>query len=151
MSDYARLADFLARQKSDHWDASFAVVEQVIGRPLPPSASKYPAWWANQSGTGHSQTVGWRSVGWKTAALDLPHRRVRFIRDRKRVRDGQTTAPRPSLEALWARAEELTANRDRNAVMRIALEGLIAREAASQLAALGGMMPDFRMPPRERA
>ena len=65
MSRYEPLAQFLAAKKGDSWEASFEDIEKQLGGPLPQSAYKYPAWWANQTGPGHSQTRGWRSVGWR--------------------------------------------------------------------------------------
>lgn len=152
MSNYAGLATFLAARKSDQWDAGFADVERLIGRALPASAHKYAAWWANQAGPGHSQTVGWRSVGWKTTALNLTERRVRFVRERLRSDldlPAIAAAPTP-LDGLWRRAEALTGVHDRETIVRLALEALVARESSLQLTALGGSMPDFATPSRER-
>jgi len=144
MSRYQPLADFLAGQKSDQWEASFDQIEAELGFALPNSARRYPAWWANQSGGGHSQTTGWRSVGWRTAALDLAARRVRFERD---AGDG---AVDPN-ERLFARARELTGIQDRDRLIAEALQALIGREAGLRLARLGGSAPEYQAPPRERA
>lgn len=150
MSRYQPLADFLASQKSNEWVATFADVEQRLGFQLPKSAYKYPAWWANQSG-GHSQARGWRSVGWRTAALDLERRRVRFERD-KRSRAASVSSDRDdrSTDELLERARELTGISDREALIQEALRFLVAREAGMRLARLGGTMPDFEAAPRER-
>lgn len=147
MSTYQPLANFLASRKGDRWDASFAEVEAALGRSLPGSAYRYPAWWANQTGAGHSQTRGWRSVGWRTAALDLEAKRVRFERERK---GAMTSAAAGSTEALVQRAADLTGINDRSALVEEAMRALIAREAARNLAGLGGSMPDYRAPERER-
>ncbi|MEI9851154.1 MAG: hypothetical protein WDN24_10300 [Sphingomonas sp.] len=146
MSRYQPLADFLAAQKSDRWDASFAEIEARLGFPLPKSAHSYPAWWANQSGGGHSQTTGWRSVGWRTAALDLAAKRVRF------EREGPLPPAQPDNgnAALIARAGDVTGIQDRDRIVEEALKALIAREAGARLARLGGSMPDYRAPSRER-
>ena len=71
-ASYQSLADFLARRDGDVWNATFDEVERVLRRPLPRSAYEHQAWWANQNGRGHSQTHGWRSVGWRTAKLERP-------------------------------------------------------------------------------
>jgi hypothetical protein len=151
MSRYQPLADFLAAKKTDEWNATFSDIEARLGFPLPKSAYTYPAWWANQVGSGHSQTRGWRSVGWRTTALDLERRRVRFERERHAAaatiptgRDDRST------EELLARARELTGISDREALIQEALRLLVAREAGLRLVRLGGTMPDFRAPPRER-
>jgi hypothetical protein len=151
MSRYEPLAQFLAAKKGNSWEASFDDVEARLGKPLPESAYKYPAWWANQSGPGHSQTRGWRSVGWRTCDLDLERRRVRFERE-----PGATASAAlayrddRSMEELLARARELTGIGDRDSLIREALRLLVAREAGMRLARLGGTMPEFNAPPRER-
>ncbi|HYJ30466.1 MAG TPA: hypothetical protein VEW25_09020 [Allosphingosinicella sp.] len=151
MSRYEPLAQFLAAKKADSWDASFEEIEERLGAPLPKSAYKYPAWWANQSGAGHSQTRGWRSAGWRTCDLDLERRRIRF------EREGQPSSPpssallnRRSSDELFKRASELTGITDRDMLIREALQLLVAREAGLRLARLGGTMPDFEAPPRPR-
>ena len=151
MSRYEPLAQFLATKKTDAWDATFEEIERRLGAPLPRSAYKYPAWWANQSGAGHSQTRGWRSVGWRTCHLDLEGRRVRFERERTRessslsiVRETQSGYD------LFERASELTGIKDRNALVSEALRALIAREAGRRLIELGGTMPNLKLPPRRR-
>ena len=152
MSRYEPLAQFLASKKADSWDASFAEIETRLGAPLPKSAYKYPAWWANQNGPGHSQTHGWRSVGWRTCDLDLERRRVRFEREALNNFAGTTSGPNDlsTRETLFEKAHELTGIKDRDALVSEALRVLIAREAGLRLARLGGTMPDFRAPPRER-
>jgi len=147
MSRYQPLADFLAAKKTDRWNASFAEVEAQLGFELPRSAHRYPAWWANQSGGGHSQTLGWRSVGWRTAALDLEGKHVRFERESGRSCEEEAFTMD---EKLLARAAEMTGISDRGRLLEEALKTLIAREAATQLARLGGTMPDYRAPDRER-
>ncbi|MGZ8999305.1 MAG: DUF7662 domain-containing protein [Allosphingosinicella sp.] len=156
MSRYEPLAQFLSAKKADSWEASFQEVEKQLGAPLPRSAYKYPAWWANQTGPGHSQTRGWRSVGWRTCDLDLGRQRVRFERERLPARVGEGTPTfvheddPPSRESLLRKAHELTGIRDREALIDEALRLLVAREAGLRLARLGGTMPDFKAPPRRR-
>ena len=152
MSRYEPLAQFLASKKGDSWEASFEEIEARLGASLPKSAYKYPAWWANQNGPGHSQTHGWRSVGWRTCDLDLERQRVRF--EREQAETGAQTAfgedDGSSREALFKKAHEFTGIKDREALINEALRVLIAREAGLRLARLGGTMPDFRAPRRER-
>jgi hypothetical protein len=149
MSRYQPLADFLAGKKTLEWEASFAEIEAQLGFPLPKSAYTYPAWWANQSGAGHSQTRGWRSVGWKTCELDLKRRRVRFEREMRIVRESATAAA-DEREALMRKAGELTGIDDHDRLVSEALRALVEREAARRLARLGGTMPDLEAPPRRR-
>lgn len=153
MSSYQGLADHLAARKDDSWEASFAEVEQVLGRPLPPSAYRYNAWWANQTGPGHSQTHGWRSAGWKTTKLDLEGRRVRFERERSRLREalrGFRAEAAEDDEALFERARLVSGIEDRSELIRAALRTFIEREAIDHLIAMGGAAPDYQAPPRER-
>lgn len=152
MSRYQSLADRLARETQDQWEATFAEIESALGFALPKSARRYAAWWANQTGSGHSQTHGWRSVGWRTSSLDLKHQRVSFVRDRQRAADGSRTprsAPRER-DALISEAEQLTGIKDREHLVTEALKALVARESAIRLARLGGTMPTFRPAARER-
>lgn len=53
-------------------------------------------------------------------------------------------------DELVARAQELTGIKEKSALIKEALRGLIAREAGRRLALLGGSMPDLEMPPRRR-
>jgi hypothetical protein len=145
MSRYNALADYLKRRKGSAWDASFEEIESILGGKLPQSAFRYPAWWANQTGPGHSQTAGWRSVGWRTAKLDLERRRVRF---EKEIDTASITAA--DNDRLFAEARSWTGIDDQSALVREALRALIAREASARLARLGGTMPDYTAPPRER-
>jgi len=145
---YQPLADFLAAKKSGQWDASFEEIEKRLGFALPRSAYKYPAWWANQNGPGHSQTKGWKSVGWRTAKLDLEARRVTFEREAIGFALAPMKATAP--DELLRRAGELTGIKDKETLIGEALRALIAREAGLRLIRLGGTMPDIKVPPRER-
>lgn len=53
-------------------------------------------------------------------------------------------------DALLERAMELTGTSERSALIRDALEALIARESARRLALLGGTDPEATAPPRRR-
>ena len=120
MSRYEPLAQFLDSRTNPVWQAKFSEIEQVLGFPLPASAYRYAAWWANQRGNGHSQTAGWKSVGWQTRALNLEERKVTFEREEAHAAAGKVE---PSFE------------------QRGAIEFLIG---------LGGSAPDFLAPPRRR-
>ena len=146
MSVYQPLADFLAHRKGDRWEATFGEIETTIGRTLPQSAYRHQAWWANQSGAGHSQTHGWRSAGWRTARLDLERHRVTFERVAAPIQ-ADANSERASLIAT---AMHLSGMTDPDAVIVQALRLLVAREAARTLVDLGGSMPDYRTPARER-
>lgn len=155
MSSYKPLAEFLARQPEDQWDASFEDVERALGRPLPQSAYRYNAWWANQTGPGHSQTQGWRSVGWRTAKLDLERRRVRFEREEIPPEPSQPpetveSAQESIDENLVRRATAVSDISDRIAVINAALEEFIHQKLVEFVRELGGSAPGFKAAPRER-
>jgi Arc/MetJ family transcription regulator len=54
-------------------------------------------------------------------------------------------------DELVAQAQELTGLKDYSALLREALQVLIARESARRLALLGGTQPDLEIPPRRRS
>lgn len=68
---YAALYDHLSARTDSRWCASFSEVEAVLGFSLPASARRYPAWWANQHGGGHSHARAWQEAGWKTVDVNI--------------------------------------------------------------------------------
>ncbi len=151
MGKYQPLAHYLKALPNDSWDAGFGDIERILGGQLPSSAYQYPAWWANQDGH-HSQTKGWRDAGWETSNVDLPGKRVRFVR-RKGTRSDPLSEPNSNpdlLGGLLARARDITGIEDRNELLRYALETTIRHDAAQALIALGGSDPSAAAPPRRR-
>ena len=53
-------------------------------------------------------------------------------------------------DELLAKAEKYTGIKERSTLIRVALESLVAKEAARRLAALGGSDPNAKAPPRRR-
>ncbi|QGN56427.1 type II toxin-antitoxin system VapB family antitoxin [Novosphingobium sp. Gsoil 351] len=51
---------------------------------------------------------------------------------------------------LWERARRISGIDDHDALLKAALTAFVRREAAKGLVALGGTMPDFAIPSRER-
>lgn len=51
---------------------------------------------------------------------------------------------------LWRKAKEISGISDHAELERTVLTQFIQREAGRQLALLGGTMPDFKVPARER-
>jgi hypothetical protein len=80
MSKYQKLTSHLSLLQGPRWTAPFREIETILGFSLPKSAYSYPAWWSNQAGEGHSQSVSWQSIGWRTGDLDLAARHVTFFR-----------------------------------------------------------------------
>lgn len=152
MAKYDALARHLASLPGEEWSTTFAEIERILGFALPPSATRYPAWWANQADAGHSQSQAWRAQGWQTCDLDLSGRTISFRRVRS-VR-GPDYAPADDaspLRRLAEEAREYSGIENEEDLMREGLKALIEREAARNLAQLGGTMPDFEAPPRRRA
>src|SRR5258708_491395 len=85
MSKYQRLSQHLISLNSGEWTADFSEIETILGMALPESARRYPAWWSNQVGDGHSQSGAWQASGWRTVRLDLPGEKVTFVREARRL------------------------------------------------------------------
>lgn len=148
MGKYEPLAQYLNHLDDESWEARLEDIERVLGFKLPDSAYTYPAWWANQHGH-HSQTKGWRDVGWETRDVDLRSRRVRFVRSNKR-REQQARNIEETLDMLIERATRIAGIDDREELVRTAVMQLLQRHTARRLIALGGTMPNAEAPPRRR-
>jgi hypothetical protein len=59
-----------ARATNNEISLSFKEIEGIIGAPLPDSAFKYPAWWANQLSEGHTQKDAWMNAGFRVKEVD---------------------------------------------------------------------------------
>ena len=75
---YAPLFRHLSQLPSDRWSATFAEVEALVGSRLPNSARVFRAWWANDGGSSHSQSMAWSVAGWKTADVDMDAETLTF-------------------------------------------------------------------------
>jgi Arc/MetJ family transcription regulator len=53
-------------------------------------------------------------------------------------------------DELFARAQEFAGTSEKSAVIRLALEAFVQREAARRLARMGGSDPRAKAPPRRR-
>ncbi|MDK2799182.1 MAG: hypothetical protein PWQ70_801 [Clostridiales bacterium] len=76
---YYLLEKYLDRQSAPEITLTFPEIERIIGEPLPASAYKYPAWWANG---GHIQADAWLNAGWKVGELKLGESVV-FVKDKQ--------------------------------------------------------------------
>ena len=81
MSKYAPLSEALSRTTRDKKRITFAEIERILGAPLPPTARRDNAWWANNA-TGHSQAKGWLGAGFRTSEVNLEGETVTFVRDK---------------------------------------------------------------------
>lgn len=85
MSKYQPLGDHLQAQPVDHVPMTFAEVEAVLGRPLPPS-KKYQAWWSN-SPSNNPMTRVWLDAGFRTESVDPGREKLVFKRVQRISRD----------------------------------------------------------------
>jgi len=65
---YEKLSAYLKRINGDSIKLTFNEIERIINRPLPQSAYRYKAWWANG---GHSHSNYWLNAGWKVERVAL--------------------------------------------------------------------------------
>lgn len=114
MSRYDPLSRYLTDCDMDEASLSFAEVEAILRRPLPPSARQHQAWWANTD--SHSHARAWLQAGWRTERLDLAGERIAFVRDWARG-VAETAAP---MEGYVIRSSDLGP----------AARGLVEKEAA---------------------
>ena len=77
-SSYRALTEFLRETTDSEVEVTFAKVERIISRPLPASASRHRAWWANDA--SHSHATSWLSAGFRVASVDQRAGRVRFCK-----------------------------------------------------------------------
>ena len=77
-SSYAALGEYLAGQRKNMLTLKFSEIESVLSRPLPASAYRHRAWWANTE--SHSQAATWLQRGWRASDLDLEKETVTFTR-----------------------------------------------------------------------
>jgi len=80
MSAYDPITYHLRQVQGRTLRMSFADIERIISRPLPPSAYKHREWWANNP-SGHSHARSWAAAGWRTEKVDLEKRELFFAKD----------------------------------------------------------------------
>jgi hypothetical protein len=82
MSVYDPLRDYLQQCNLQNLRMSFAEIEDLLGRPLPPSARRRAEWWANEDPdiTAHVQCRAWQSAGY-AAEVNLTGKAVTFRRN----------------------------------------------------------------------
>lgn len=79
---YVALGEYLGGLDSSTEQLTFAQIEQILGRPLPPSSRRHRAWWANESKGTHSHARSWLGNGWLVDSVDLSGT-VRFRRSHR--------------------------------------------------------------------
>jgi hypothetical protein len=78
MGVYSPLGAYLTEQNIDHVSMTFAEIEEVLGRPLPPS-KRYPAWWSNNP-SNNPMTREWLSAGFQTESVNVSGGKLVFRR-----------------------------------------------------------------------
>src|SRR5215213_8806832 len=61
-------------------ELTFDQVEEILGSPLPKSATKLTTWWTNVQPKIQSHRTAWLNNGWKVAEFDQRARWVLFVR-----------------------------------------------------------------------
>ncbi len=77
MSRYGKLKDYLDASKDVSLDLTFQQIEQILGRPLPPSARSHRAWWSN-NGDNNVMTRAWLAAGYETENVDMVNETLTF-------------------------------------------------------------------------
>lgn len=79
MGKYDPLREHLRINGGASITMTFKQIEEVLSAPLPKSASKHQAWWAN-SRFSHVEAEAWLDAGYKVETVDQSAGVVRFIR-----------------------------------------------------------------------
>jgi len=79
-SRYDALREYLEDRTESAVRLTFAEIERIIGGPLPASARKHPAWWANEKAGSHAHAQSWLDIGRRTAKVDLNGATVEFVK-----------------------------------------------------------------------
>lgn len=87
----AKQPEFTKYQPLDQWFSkqptnagpillTFDQVEEILGAPLPKSATKLATWWTNVQPKIQSHRTAWLNHGWMVAEVDQRAMWVKFIR-----------------------------------------------------------------------
>ena len=63
-------------------ELTFEQVEEILGAPLPKSATKLMTWWTNVKLNIQSHRTAWLNHGWMVSEFNLRTKRVKFDRAR---------------------------------------------------------------------
>lgn len=82
MAKYDPLKAYLATLRGTSCALTFGAVEEIIGAPLPRSATEYREWWSNATArpNSHVQARSWLDAGWRVDSVRLDSRQVRFVK-----------------------------------------------------------------------
>ena len=79
MSKYEPLKAFLQTASAAEVPMTFADIEQIIGKSLPPVARNHRAWWSNNP-LNSVVTKAWLDAGFQTERVDMAAERLVFRR-----------------------------------------------------------------------
>ncbi len=82
---YSALSQHLAGIDASSVELDFEQVEEIIGAPLPLSAKRHQAWWANEKSGTHTWAHLWRAAGWLRDKVDLQRHIVSFRRSDEQI------------------------------------------------------------------
>ena len=77
MAKYDPLFEHLCRAPDSPLEMTFGEIERLVG-PLPSSARRYPAWWANEAVGRNVQAHAWLNAGREVERVDRDGERVWF-------------------------------------------------------------------------
>ena len=69
MTKYEPLTHYL-EQQSGNVTMTYSEIEKILGQELPPSASEYEEWWANDDET-HPQSMSCKKANYRDSTLYL--------------------------------------------------------------------------------
>lgn len=74
---YKPLTEYLEMEADTAETMTFDKIQQVLGFPLPASAERHQAWWANQP---RGQSLAWLRAGYRSSAVSTDERKLTFVR-----------------------------------------------------------------------
>ena len=80
MTKHGEIAEHLASLDQASVTLTFAEIETILGRPLPPSARNHNAWWSNPLNDSHKWARAWVVAGWRTERVNLSDDAIHFRR-----------------------------------------------------------------------
>lgn len=80
MAKYDPLRLYLSSRSEALVKLTFGEIERILAAPLPVSARKHQAWWANERDGRHVHAHAWLDAHYRTQRLDLNAATVEFIR-----------------------------------------------------------------------
>lgn len=105
-STYWLIGEALNEANAESVTLTFADIEALLARTLPPSARRYSTWWANS--VQAPQGRGWLTAGWRVERVSTDSEVVRFGRLRKSLhRPGMASPIEPQMidQASYADSE----------------------------------------------